>query len=211
MNHQDMILLQCPLCKNYMAIGAKETRLSETILCPHCYRESGVNEVLNRRNWAKKSEQYLDEVNDFTQNIKEFDLNDKIGQLYNKYHVSPIVSAFIANCLLEEYPIEYFPQLFAKYDECEKLNLSTYIKDLEKAIDESQRLLPEISISAHTPEALVLAFQNRINKLEHNLEECLNAIDSSHRQIEELNQQLDDKLEEIGKLKDKIAFLEMQM
>lgn len=156
-----MILLQCPICRNYMAADAKEVMASETILCPHCHRESDKEEVLNQKKETKTHEKFLKEIKSFVNEIDTIDVNDKIGQLYRNYRISPIISTYFVNCLLENCHTEDFPPLFAKLEEPENVHLSSYIEELERQISQTHDYLPEISMLAHTSGAKELAYQKK--------------------------------------------------
>lgn len=210
MSNHNIILLRCPHCKEFLAAETDVLIQSETVFCPHCHRESGVYEVLNRKNKIRKSEQLLAEMQLVAQNISEIDINKKIGQLHRKYNISPIVLAFILNCLLEEHPIEDFPPLFVEYEDSEKVSLSFYLNQLDKLITDKIPYEPEISVSAHISDAMEILYQHRIDELEQSLEGHIEELHCTQRQIEELHQQIDDKEKEIRELKDKVAFLKLK-
>ena len=211
MRNHNMIILQCPQCKDYMAVETDALRQSETILCPHCHRESSINEALNRKNKINKNEQFLSEMQLFAQNISEIDVNKKIGQLYRKYNISPTVAAFIVNCLLDEHPIEDFPPLFLEFEGPGKVSLSSYLSQLEHVIAEKKAYEPVISVSAHVSDAMKIIYQHKINELEKCVAGQKDELNNSYKQIEELNILIDNKQKEINDLKDKIAFLRLKI
>lgn len=185
-------------------------RVTETILCPYCHKESEVNEVLNRKNNSVKSDQFLYEIKQFADNITLMNVNEKIERICSKYHVSPIVVAYIVNCLLDSHPIEDYPPLFVEYESPQAINLSNYLDQLERVVAQDRQGEPEISLSAHCPDALELAYQRRIKELEQNNNILHNQLDSLNNQIDNINHLLETKQNEINRLKDKIAFLQMK-
>ena len=161
----NMIMLQCPLCKGYYVTEVKAVKGAETILCPHCHRESDVYVVLNHGNKGVNVEQFLAEMKQFAENVSEVNVNDKIRQLFIKYHVSPVVIAYIVNCLLESYPSEDYPPLFVEYKTPQAINLSDYLVQLDKVVVKNRHSEPVISLSAHCPDALEISYQRRIKEL----------------------------------------------
>lgn len=210
MNHQNMILLQCPLCKGYYVAEVKAVRVTETVLCPHCHKESEVNEVLNRKINNVKADKFLYEIKQFAENISLTNVNELIGRICGKYHISPIVTAYIVNCLLDSHPVEDYPPLFVEYKSSHTINLNSYLDQLEKIVAQDRQGEPKISLSDHFPDALEIAYQRKIKELEQKIINLQNQHDDLNNLIDNINHQLDAKQNEVKRLKDKIIFLQLK-
>ena len=203
-----MILLKCPLCDNMMAAEVDAVKVGMTVFCPHCHKESDVNDVLNRKLKAGSAQLLFDELIRLSNEIECVNIRTELIRLHEKYHVAIAVLAYILNCLLDNLPEHRdYPPMFVEYKDPQGVDMSEYLKLLKHEIDQKHDEEPEISIMAHCMGSRESAYQLEIRDLKQAMEGLHANHTESRQQIEELNNQLDDKQKEIRKLRDTIAFL----
>lgn len=203
-----MILLKCPLCDKLMAAEVDDVKVGTTVLCPHCHRESDVNDVLNRKLKAGNAQLLFDELGRLLNEIDSVNIRTELIRLHEKYHVAVAVLVYILNCMFDNFPERRdYPPMFVEYKDPQGIDMSEYLGILKHEIGQKHDREPEISIMAHGMGIREYAYQLEIRNMERAMEVLHANLTESRHQIEELNSQLDDKQTEIRKLRDTIVFL----
>ena len=205
MKSQKMVLLRCPRCDKYMTVGINDLRVADTVFCPHCYRESEKDKVLNKKKSATIVEKFLYDINDGTLEIGRDNVNQIIEKISKNHHMAPAMVAYVLNAFLNDYTQIDYPPLFAKYV-LPSTDLSQYILQLKDYIESSRQSEPQISIMAHCPDTIESSLQQQINELQDVEHRLLEQLDIAHRLAERLQQQIQDKQKEINRLNDEILF-----